>query len=143
MRLLSVVIAIAVLAGEASAGNKIVLESFTGVRADGATVQLAPLLEALKDRGFAGGYDELGKAFEKRVSRPAIGRGLPGDLTAQVDAGHRAWISGKFDDAVKLLTPLVELAHANSGAFALAKNRDARDSVSKALIVLALSYSRL
>ena len=105
--------------------------------------QLAPLLEALKDRGFVGGYEELGKSFERRVSRAAIGRGVPDDYAAQVDAGHRAWISGKFEEAVKLLTPLVELAHSNSGAFATAKHQDTRDAVSKAMIALALSYQRL
>ena len=57
MRLASVVVAVAVfVGGEAFADHKIVLESFTGGRTQAATDQLAPLLEALKDRGFLGGY---------------------------------------------------------------------------------------
>ncbi len=126
----------------AAADNKIVLESYTGGKTDGAADQLRPLLEALANRGFVGGYEALGRTFEARVSRPAFDPrgGLPADFSAQIDNGNRAWNAGKFEEAIKILTPLVDKAHANGGAFA--SNQDARESLSKALIALALAHDR-
>lgn len=120
--------------------SKIVLESFTGGKTEDNGKKLAPLLEALADRGFIGGYDALGRTFEARASRVAIDKGLPADLAAQVEAGHRAWLSGRFEDAIKLLVPLLDNAHANSGAFA--KRPDDRMLLFKALVALALAQSR-
>jgi len=126
----------------AAADNKIVLESYTGAKTDGAADQLRPLLEALANRGFIGGYEALGRTFEARVSRPAFDPrgGLPSDLAAQVENGYRAWNAGNFERAIEILTPLVDKAHANGGAFA--SNQDARDALSKALIALALAHDR-
>jgi len=98
------------------------------------------LLEALANRGFVGGYEGLGRTFESRVSRPAIVKGLPADFAAQVDAGHKAWLAGKFEDAIKILQPLVDGAHANAGAFA--RDQDLREPLSKALLALALAHAR-
>ncbi len=140
LRCAVVAIALLALTRPSTADNKIVIESFTGGKSDQTAEQLRPLLEALANRGFVGGYEALGRTFEARVSRPPIGKGLPADFAAQADAGHRAWIAGKFEDAVKLLTPLVDNAHANAGAFA--KDQDAREALAKALIALALSHQR-
>ena len=140
---MNVILALAVLllAVPAAADSKIVLESFTGGKTDEAARLIAPLLEALANRGFLGGYEALGRTFEGRVSRPAIQRGLPADFAAQVEAGHRAWIGGKFEEAVKILAPVADAAFANSGAFA--KNQDARELLFKALVALALAHQRM
>jgi hypothetical protein len=138
---LLVIATISLARSPAAAEGKIVLESFTGGKTDEHGRRIAPLLEALANHGFFGGYEAVGRKFEARVSRPAIDRGLPADFTTRVDAGHRAWIVGRFDEAIERLGPLVDTAHANTGAFA--KNQDAREAILKALIALALSYQRI
>jgi hypothetical protein len=42
-------------------------------------------------------YDNIGRSFESRVSRPAVAEGLPADF-AKVDAAQQAFI-GEFEDA--------------------------------------------
>nr|MBA3451850.1 hypothetical protein [Deltaproteobacteria bacterium] len=92
-------------------------------------------------RHFLAGPDAVGRTFEAQVSRPAISaQGLPADFAEQIEAGHRAWIAGTFDQAVSVLGPLVDAAHANSGAFA--KNPGVRDRLQKAMVALALSQQR-
>lgn len=124
-----------------AADNKIVLESYTGGKTQTAAKQLAPLLEALARRGFLGGYDVVGRAFESRASKPATAGGLPADFAKQVEAAKQAWIAGKYTEAANELGPLIDLAHANAGVFAT--NKDALGAVETALIVVALSYERM
>ncbi len=124
-----------------AADNKIVLESYTGGKTEAAAKQLAPLLEALARKGFAGGYDVVGRSFESRASKPAIAEGLPADFAKKVEAGKNAWVAGKYTEAANELGPLIDLAHANAGAFAT--NKDALGLVETALIVVALSYERM
>ena len=60
---------------------------------------------------------------------------------SKVERGHKAWIAGRFDEAVHILAPIVDAAHANTGAFA--QNQPLREKLLKALIALALSQNRM
>ena len=141
MKVIACVALVLVSAARATAGDKIVLESFTGGKTDEATRVLSPLLDALSDRAFVNGYEMVGRKFESRVSRPAVtDRGLPGDFRARLESGHRAWILGMFDAAVDILTKVVDDAHANPGAFA--DHQDGREQFAKGMIALALSQQR-
>ncbi len=118
----------------------IVLEAYTGQRAPDAQRLLRPVLDELAARGFSTG-DTVERQIEGKVSRPADGdRGLPADFAAQVDKGFQAWVRGKFDDAIKVLVPLIEAAHSNSGAFV--RDPSLREPLNKALIVLAIAQQR-
>jgi hypothetical protein len=118
----------------------IVLEAYTGARPDGATRLLAPVLDELGVRGFAG-RETLGKSYAAKVSHPASAPGgLPTDFELGVERGHKAWIAGRFDDAIAQLTPLVSTAHANTAV--IAQSQALREKVQKALIALALSLHR-
>jgi hypothetical protein len=118
----------------------IVLESYTGSRPDDATRLLAPLHEELDGRGYLT-RERLSRLIEANVSRPALSaEGLPPDFGDRVDRGHKAWIAGLFDDAVAALGPAIEMARANSGAFA--QNQALRNKLLKAQIALALSQQR-
>ena len=128
------------LAAEAKAADGIVLESYTGPRPEDANRLLSPVLDELASRGFVAGPDVVGRRFEQRVSRPSDGALLEG-FAEQVERGHKAWIGGRFDEAVKVLTPVVDSAHANPGAFA--QNQPLREKLLKALIALALSHQRI
>lgn len=128
-------------AASADDGFGVVVESYTGTRPDTAGTVLLPVLRELAARDFLAGADAVGRRFEAQVSRPAISaQGLPADFAEQIERGHRAWISGTFDQAVSILGPLVDAAHANSGAFA--KNPGIRERLQKAMIALALSQQR-
>src|SRR5688500_5924353 len=118
-----ILVAIATLlvpvAAVADEGFGVVVESYTGERPATAATVLAPVLRELAARRFLAGADAVGRTFEAQVSRPAISaQGLPADFAEQIERGHRAWISGTFDQAVSVLGPIVDAAHANSGAFA-------------------------
>jgi hypothetical protein len=122
-------------------GGGVVLESYTGERPADAARLLAPVLEELSRRDYAAG-DTIARAYEAKASRTALmPGGLPGDFAAQVDRGFKAWVGGRFDEAIKLLVPLVETAQANSGAFAADPTQ--RGALLKALIGLALAYQRI
>ncbi|HEX4419055.1 MAG TPA: hypothetical protein VH165_14185 [Kofleriaceae bacterium] len=116
----------------------IVLESYTGGRPDDVAKYVSPILDELSKHGFVAGYDAVGRKFEASASRPAVtSAGLPRTFRADVERGHDEWARGKFDDALKILTPLVEAAHANQGAFV--QEPGLRDALQEALIALALS----
>lgn len=121
-------------------GGGIVLESYTGERPADAARLLAPVLEELSRRDHAAG-DTVARSYESKASRTAVmPGGLPADFAAQVNAGFKAWVGGNFNQAIEILVPLVEMAQANSGAFA--KDPSLRDPLLKALIGLALAYQR-
>ncbi len=124
-----------------AADNKIVLESYTGGKTAAAAKQLAPLLEALARRQWNAGYDVVGRSFESRASKPAIADGLPADFAKKVEAAKQAWVGGKWEEAAHALSPLIDAAHNNAGAFAT--DRSALASLETALIVHALSYERM
>jgi len=118
----------------------IVLEAFTGERPADASRLLGPVLDELAARGFSAG-DTVARQYEGQVSRAAqTASGLPADFAAQVDRGFKAWVSGKFDEAIRVLQPLVEAAHANTGAFV--KDPSLREPLLKALTVLAIAEQR-
>ena len=139
-----VVIAVMLFAAsaEAAPGDGIVVESYSGQRPEDANRLLSPVLDELANRGYVAGPEVVGRRFEQKVSRPSIvENGLSDAFAEQVEKGHKAWIAGRFDEAVKVLTPLVDSAHANPGAFA--QNQPLREKQLKALIALALSYQRI
>jgi hypothetical protein len=137
-RLFAVLVFLGV-AVSAHAGG-IVLESYTGERPADANRVLSPILDELATRGFSGG-DTLARTYDAQVSRPAqTPTGLPADFAAQVDRGFKAWVDGRFDEAIKTLGPLVEAAHGNTGAFM--RDQTLRQPLLKALIALALSQQR-
>jgi hypothetical protein len=120
--------------------NGIVLEVYTGDRSADASRLLGPILDELARQKISAG-DTVARGVENTVSKPArSAKGLPSDFGQQAETGFNLWVSGKFDDAVKLLGPLVDLAHQNSGAFA--KDTTLREHLRKALIGLALAQVR-
>ncbi|MEO8703566.1 MAG: hypothetical protein ABI867_26190 [Kofleriaceae bacterium] len=140
MKLIGIVLAVVLASGSAYAGDKVILEVFTGGKPSTAATQLSPLTEALANRGFIGG-DQLARKFEPRVSRPALEpKGLPADFAAQIDAGSAAWSAGQFDDAVRILGKIVDAAHRNPGAFVNQPQK--QQLLAKALVALALSQQR-
>jgi hypothetical protein len=123
-----------------AAAQPVVLESYTGKRPESATALLAPLHDELAARGYLSG-DSLGRRYEARESRPAASvEGLPPDFESGVERGHKAWVSGRFDEAISTLVGLVSAAHANPTA--IAQNQSLRDKLLKGLIALALSQQR-
>ena len=139
MRTLLVLGLVLLVSLPARAGG-IVLESYTGERPADASRLVSPILDELAARGFTAG-DTLTRSYEAKVSRAAqTASGLPGDFVQQVDAGFKLWVSGRFDDAIKTLAPLVEAAHANGGL--IARDQGLRDPLLKALTALALSQQR-
>lgn len=130
--------AIAAHAAPADAGG-IVLESYTGGRPADADKYTAPMVDILTKAGFAAG-GTVSQQFERDVSRPAvIGTGLPLDFDKQVEAAEQLFAVGNAHDAIAKLSALVELAHANPGAFA---DQDQHQRhLRRALIVLALAQN--
>ena len=121
-------------------GDAIVLESYTGDRPAEASTLLEPLLSELAARKFTAGG--VSRTYEATVSRPVLAPdGLPATFGERVEKGRRAWISGKFDEAVEVLGPAIDAAHANPGA--VIATPAVRAKVSEALIALALSQHRL
>ena len=131
--------ALLALAGApAGADTGIVLESYTGVRHEDAARLVGPVLDELTTRGYVVGYDGVGRKFETEVSRPGrTAAGLPADFIGGIDRGHRAWVKGAFEDAVRILSPLIEAAHANAAI--VAQDAGVRDAVKSGLIDLALA----
>jgi hypothetical protein len=134
------VLIVAVAIARAAHADGIVLESHAGPRANDANRWMAPLFDELSHHGFTAGGG-VGRKYELAVSRVALTPdGLPTTFADQLENGHKAWIEGRFDDAVKLLRPLGEAARANPGAFA--QNQPLRDRLLKGLIALALSQQK-
>jgi hypothetical protein len=103
---------------------------------------LLPIVEELTHLNKSITGDQLRLTYESGVSKPAqTPEGLPTDFADQIDRGFRAWVSGKFDEAIKTLGPLTDAARANSGAFA--RDQNLREPLRKALISLALSELRV
>lgn len=120
--------------------NGVVLESYTGDRPADAPRLLAPVLEELAKRKYDTG-DTVARTYDSQVSRAAqTAKGMPSDFAAQIDTGFKAWVQGRFGDAIKILVPLVEMAHNNSGE--IAKNPALRDPLLKGLIALAIAHQR-
>jgi hypothetical protein len=119
----------------------VVVESHLQTRSPDAVAILAPVLDELASRGYPSG-DRVARAFETAGSAPARPQpGLPHDFIDRVDEAHKAFITGKFDVAVRALALLVDQAHASPGSFAL--NEPMRDRYQKALTVLAIARHRL
>ncbi|HEY4175400.1 MAG TPA: tetratricopeptide repeat protein [Kofleriaceae bacterium] len=135
---LAVLTVTAVLSRPAYARDGIVLESYTGPRPSSAPTTLGPLLSELSARGFVTG-EGVGRIYDAKVSRPA-GPALPADFIKKLADGRKAFVDGEFDDAVAKLGPLIDAAHASSGAFA--RNQPLREKLVDALIALAMAQQR-
>lgn len=94
--------------------------------------------DELSTRGFAS-TETLARNYDRRVSRVAT-TPLPADFASGVERGHKAWIEGRFDEAIDTLLPLVESAHASSAI--VAQSQTHRDKLLKALVALAVSHQR-
>ncbi len=143
MRVSLFVLIVLVLSSIASAAPNegIVLESYTSERPEDAAKALAPLLRELESSGYSIGA-EVARKFEDHVSRDVgTAQNLPVGFTDGVDRGTKAWVGGKFEEAVALLAPLVGAARETPGAFI--GDTKLRDSLLRALIVLGLSQQRL
>jgi hypothetical protein len=140
MRYAHLVVVAGVLCTAPVRAGGIVLEAYVGERPADAPRVIRPVLDELVARGFNYG-DTLAHMYEQAVSGSAVApTGLPGDFAVQADAGFKAWVSGRFEEAIGILEPLVEAAHANSGAFA--RDQTLREPLQKALIGLALAHQR-
>jgi hypothetical protein len=127
--------------GRSASADGIVLESYTGERPADAERLLTPVLEELSRKRFEAG-DGVARKFDTQVSRASRqAAGVPADFAAQVDKGFKAWVGGNFDESIKILVPLIETAHANSGQFAI--DPDLRAPLQKALIALSLAQLRI
>jgi hypothetical protein len=132
---------VSLLAARAAAADNIVIESYSGKRPDNAGRLLGPVFAELNAQGFQVGFDGVGRLFESRVSRSArTEAGMPGDFADEVERGHKAWINGKFEDAIAILVPLIETAHGNAAA--VSQDRKLRTQVQGALLDLALAHQR-
>jgi hypothetical protein len=138
----SLLLALLVIAAPAPAfAGGIVLESYTGQRPADADRLLGPVLDELARHDFLAG-NTVARSIESQVSRPAVlPQGVPGNFATDVERGQRAWAGGRFDEAVQILTPLVEAARNNPGAFA--GKEQLREALHKALVALALSQHRM
>lgn len=143
MKLFNIVVGVVVAVGlmGAARADGIVLESYTGDRPADAARLLAPFFEELSKRKVDAG-DGVARTFDSQVSRPArTADGVPSDFEAQVDKGFKEWVGGNFDKAIKILVPLIDNAHANSGLFV--GNKPLRKALQKALIGLAIAQARI
>lgn len=140
MRLIVAILVVVGSVALAEAGNGVVLEAYTRKRPVDADRLLPVIFEELAGRGFDAGPEVVGRKLE-RMTKPVLTGGFPPDFSEKVEQGHRAWVSGKFDEAVSVLSPIVTAAHANPGAFA--QQDSLRPKLLKALIALALSQQRM
>jgi hypothetical protein len=139
---LIVLVGIAAAGARASIAETVAIESHVGGRAKGSAEILAPLYEELGRREVLHGYAKVGRRFEAGVSAPSlVGNGLPEDFAEQVERGYRLWTSGKFQESIAAVQPLVVEAHRNSGA--VASNPKLGAAVFKSLVTLALCHHRL
>lgn len=138
MRWPAALLTLVAAAGVAHAGG-VVLESYTGERPADAARLMQPVLEELALHEFTAG-DAVARQFDSAVSR-ASSAALPADFGAQVDKGFKAWVAGRFDEAIATLGKLVETAHASSAAFA--EDPALREPLQRALIGLALAQQRI
>ncbi len=118
------------------------VESVAGERSKAATSALEEIFKELARRGYRNGYAEVGKAFEKSGSRPSmVGAGLPSDFVTRVDKGYRLWITGKFQEAIAALKPLVDAAHRNPASVITIK--EVGPALFKAQVGIAMCHHRL
>lgn len=130
-----VLTALLVLSARFVRADGIVLESFTGARAENAKELLAPIHEELNLRGYVSN-DLASRRYESKASRAVAD--LAPTFEASVEAGHRAWVAGKFDDAIAALTPVIASAHASPHV--IAKSTALRAKLFKGAVALALSH---
>lgn len=118
------------------------VESVAGERSKAATAALTEIFKELAQRGYRHGYAEVGKAFEKSGSRPSlVGAGLPSDFVTRVDQGYRLWITGRFQEAIAALKPLVGEARKNPASVITIK--EVGPALFKAQVGIAMCHHRL
>ncbi|MEO6775407.1 MAG: hypothetical protein ABI467_20765 [Kofleriaceae bacterium] len=135
----AVLAALILVSTTAHADEGIALEVYTGARSADASRLVSPVLDELA-RGKVSSGDTVGRLVAGISTPSHTDAGMPSDFAAQADAGLRLYAQGKFGDAIQKLVQLVDVAQHNSGAFA--KDSKLREPLQKALIALALAYSR-
>ncbi len=142
MRVTLLLFVLLTFGGTALAGTSdgVVLESYVGARPPNAGATITPLLNELAQRRYSIDQD-VSRRYEAGVSHDVASAPLPATFEADVARGTKLWASGQFADAVAVLSPLVEAAHAASGS--LIGNKKGREKLMDALTVLWLSYDRL
>ena len=125
----------------ARAAGEIVLEAYTGERPADANRLLWPVLDELGAHNEFSAGDTVARQIDAQVSRAAAARQRAAGetLPRRSTRDFKAWVAGKFDEAIKILVPLVDTAHANSGAFV--RDPSLREPLHKALIGLAIAQS--
>ena len=131
-----VLVALFTSASLARADN-IVVESYTGDRPADAQRLMSPILDELAARGYAGG-DTIGRKFDA-LSRPSSAA-IPPDFVARAEQAHKAWVNGSFEDALRIVGPLIETAHASP--VAVSEDQSLREALQRALVAAALSQLR-
>jgi len=140
---LAALLALLALPSPARAGEAIILESYVGEKPADAEQVLAPLLEELAKNRFVAGPAVVGGKFERTVSRPAVDGRFPADFGERVSRGYDLWTNGKFNEAVAILGPLIELARHNPGEFARDQTEKLQQQLQQAQIGQSLSQLKL
>src|SRR3569623_931295 len=132
-------LALLAAASAAHADNGIALEVYTGQRSADATRLVAPVLDELAKSKIDSGAT-VGRRIANLSTPSQTAAGIPANFAAEADAGLRLYAQGNFNAAIQKLNPLIEAARSNSGAFA--KDTRLPQPLQKAMIALALAYSR-
>ena len=123
----------------AYADSGIALEVYTGQRSADASRLVEPVLDELAKSKIDSG-DTVGRRIANLSTPSQTSAGIPANFAAEADAGLRLYAQGNFNAAIQKLVPLIDAAQHNSGAFA--KDSKLAQPLQKAMIALALAYSR-
>jgi len=138
-RLLASLVVLFASASSAHAEDGIALEVYTGQRSADAPRLVAPVLDELAKSKIDSG-DTVGRRIANLSTPSQTVAGIPPNFAQEADAGLRLYAQGNFNAAIQKLNPLVEAAQHNSAAFA--KVTTLAPPLQKAMIALALAYSR-
>ena len=119
--------------------NGIALEVYTGQRSPDATRLVSPVLDELAKSKIDSG-DTVGRRIANLSTPSQTVSGISATFAQEADDGLRLYAQGNFNDAIHKLVPLIDSAQHNSGAFA--KDPKLTQPLQKAMIALALAYSR-
>lgn len=124
----------------AHANDGIALEVYVGDKPRDAERIVEPVLTEL-ERAKIVSAAALTKQLNTQLSVPSrTDKGLSANFVAEADAGERLYAESRFTDAINKLTPLVNDAHDNSGAFAKDPT-NLQPALMKALTALALAHN--
>lgn len=130
-------------AQEARAQSKgLVIESHVGERARDANFLLAPLLDELKNNGFAGGSVTGTRIHSKHsISSEQLTQKQIDSAKRDVKDAHAAFIDFKFEGAVETGTRALALLMSRPAT--MARQQQVREHLYDVLIVMSMANSRL